>query len=381
MNITNVKDILGRKFGGSSLDDVQGISDYSLFKEAAVNMLSEIDPVETTRHTTLEVYEDVFDYDPPDDMKGLADIRPQTMFRNLGDNPTRRFLERFDQDKEDNDFSIEWFNGTKILRYAKDIGNKTVIENLNSLTGNGSWGGTAANIAVNTFNPYSGSGSIVADYDTGEYIENSTFGAVDLTDHKNKSVLFVPVYFPDASLATSVELRWGSSSANYFSRTRTAPQFGSFANGWNLIPFAWNGATETGTVDASAIDYLRITMTLSSSDTDIKVGQIFSALGQVRDLVYLSNYLFRSTSGTWLETPTADTDIVNLDTDAQNIFIYECCRLIASDLTRADDLQKFDNMLHGTAQKTGLYDQYKRRHPSEDIPSREQYRTVRYNRK
>ena len=382
MDVTQLKNILNRKLGGASIDDIQGISDYSLFKEAAVNLLTEVNPAETIRHSTIDIFKEVYDYDPPDDLMGLADIRPQTANRSASENPTRRFIESFDQSRNEEDFTLEWYNATKILRYKKSVGDNIGIHTMDGLATNGTWDGTAANIALNTANPYKGSGSIIADYDTGEYIENDDFTAVDLSDHESKSTLFMAVFFPDASIATSVGLRWGSSSSAYFSRTATAPQFGSFKNGWNLIPFAWNGATETGTVNTTKINYLRISMTLTSSDTDIKVDNIFSALPETQDLVYYSKYLFRSTAGTWKEVPTLDSDLINLDTDAENLFVYECVRLCALQIQgKSQTYQTYTNLLYGTSQEVGDYERYKHRNPEETIQPQTQYRKFSYNKK
>ena len=384
MTITTLKGILNRKFAGANIDEVVGVSDYSLFGEAASYFLSEVNPSETTRLGTLEVFQDVYDYDPADDLKELVDTRPQGSTRASSDNLTRRYSEEFDQGKHNNndDFALEWRDGTKVLRYAKSTsGGNIGVHDMDSLTGNGTWSGTAANIALSTYNPYKGSGSISADYDTGEYIENTGLTAVDLSDHENKSNLFLSAYFPDASLVTNVALRWGSSSTVYFSRTATAPQFGSFRNGWNLIPFPWNGATETGTVDTDNIDYLRITYT-GSSDTDIKFDNVFSALGTVRDILYYSNYLFRSSAGTWLAIPTADSDIINLDIDSENLFVYECIRLIALQLQGKGDIYtSYTNELYGTGQKPGMYDRYKKRKPDEAIYAQNRWRRMGYKKK
>lgn len=385
MNITSVKGILNRKFGGASIDDIQGISDYSLFQEAASNLLNEINPAETVRHSSLEIFRDIYDYSPPADIKTLLDERPQTSNRSRSDNSTRRFSEEFDQLKanNNNDFTLEWIDGARVARFAKSVeGGNTGISTMESLTANGTWDGTAANIAVSTHNPYKGSGSIQADFDTGEYIENDDMTKVDLSDHKNKSTIFLAGYFPDASLVTSIGLRWGSSTSAYFSRTKTAPQFGSFRNGWNLIPFAWNGATETGTVDTDNMDYIRITYT-GSSDTDIKFDNVFSALGEVRELVYYSKYLFRNSTGTtWLEVPTADTDIVNLDSDAENLFVYECIRLAALQLQGQEKLfNSYTDFLYGTAKEVGKYARYNKRNPDEAIQPQSRYRTFSYNKK
>ncbi len=381
MQISQLKNILGRKLSGANIDDVQGISDFTLFEEAAKNLLSEITPAETTRHSTLEVFTDIFDYDPPDDFRGLIDVRPQSATRADSDNPTRRFTEAFDQSRNNNEFTEEWQDGSKILRYAKNIEGNIGIHNMDGLDTNGTWDGTASNIALTTLNPFKGSGSINADYDTGEYIENDDMTQVDLSDHDEIGTLFIAAYFPDASFVTDVNLRWGNSPTVYWNRTVTAPQIGAFKNGWNIIPFAWNGATETGTVDPAAIDFIRVTLTLSTSDTDIRVDNIFSALGTIRDIVYYSTFLFRKSATVWLSLPTADSDIINLDIDAENIFVYECVRIAALGLANFPVYQEYTDMLYGEPGKPGMYDRYKQRTPDEEILPQTQYRKIFYIKK
>lgn len=385
MNITAVKEILNRKFGGASIDDIQGISDYSLFKEAGDNLVGKINPAETVRHSPLEVFKDVYDYSPQSDLKGLVDERPQSSQRSSSDNSTRRFSEEFDQIKSNNnnDFSLEWRDGARILRLAKSVkGGNESIHTMDGVTTNGTWDGTASNITLSTHNPYKGLGSISADFDTGEYIENDDFTAVDLSDHKNKSTIFLAGYFPDASLVTSIGLRWGSSTSAYFSRTATAPQFGSFKNGWNFIPFAWNGATETGTVDTSAIDYLRITYT-GSSDTDIKFDNVFSALGEIRDIVYHSKFIFiKNSDSSWTDLPVSDSDTVVLDNVSQNLFVYECIRLAALQIQGQEEVYTaYTNELYGTDQEIGMYDRYKSKNPDEEIKPQSRHRTISFNKK
>lgn len=389
MNIDEVKQFLGRKVSGASLDDIEGIGDFSLFKEAAVNVLTEIMPAETVRHNTLEVFNDIYDYGPPADFRGLADIRPQSLSRDESDNATRRYLESFDQNKNLGEFTEEWADGDKLLRYVRPIttpGNLG-IHTMDSLATNGTWDGTASNIALSTRDPYKGSGSISADYDTGEYIENDDMTAIDLSEHENKSTLFLAGFFPGSSFITNIDLQWGNDvDSNFFNRTVTAPQFGSFKDGWNVIPFAWNGATETGTVDTTKIDSIRVTIALSTSDTDIRIDNIFSALGEVRDIIYYSNFLFRTSAGVWIETPTDDTDIVNLDTDAHNLFLYECARIATLQLQGNSDLYKtYTSMLYNEpdehSDEPSMYARYKERTPEEEIRAQTQYRTIGYTKK
>ncbi len=372
MNITDVKNVLSRKFRGASLDDVQGIQDYTVFQEAASNLLSKIDPFEMIRHGEVDIFDGIYDYASPSDLKGkkIADVRPQ-VGRSMFDNSRQTFLEEFDIDKEDNTFTVEFDDATKFIRYSKDVGNSAGVDDVNDAD----WaiGGGASNLAVDTILFSEGGASLRFDIGaTGGYVENSALTSVDLSTHESKSTLFRFIYFPDASIITSVTLLIGSDSANYFSIVGSVHR-GAKRNGWNLYKFTWNGAAETGTAVTTAIDYERLTIVSTSADTDIRIGKLFSKLPKPSEFVYFSNCLFRPVSGsaTWLPTPTALTDIVNLEPEAQNIFIYECCIIVAEDLQRYEDRIKFLGHLgireDGTPSGGGLYGDYKRDKPSDAI--------------
>lgn len=361
------------------MDDVEGISDWSLFKEAAVNVINQIDPAETVRRATIDIFDGVYTYDPADDVKEIVDIRPQTTSRTTTDNASRVFSEEFDQTKSSNDFTLEYQDGTKILRYARDVGNsinitETIDDNFTAGTG-------VSNIAEDTVVFAESNRSLRFDVSSGSNLLTwDGDSVIDLSGHTNKSSFFLWVYIPDSSLFTSITVRVGSSSTNYYEITG-ALFFGSIRSGWNLYRFNWNGATETGTTDETAIDYVRFAIVMSSADTDIRIGTLSSKLPTPREYLYYSSYLFRTTSGTWLETPNNDDNIVNIDTDGHNIFIEECCLLIADGLTRPEAAQKHLNRLYGTAQQVGLYDRYKTRKPPEPIKPQTSWRKLSYNRK
>ena len=176
MNLTRIKETLERKFRGVSLDDVQGISDYSLFKEAAVNLIAEIDPFETIQNDELTLYHEVYQYASPTSLKDtkVVDIRPQVN-RGASEYYRQKFIEEFDRDKRNKDFSVEYDGGTKILRVARDLGNSLQLNNCDSLTANGTWStaGGGTNLAIDTLYKAEGSASLNFDIGaTGGYIEN-----------------------------------------------------------------------------------------------------------------------------------------------------------------------------------------------------------------
>jgi hypothetical protein len=386
---------------------------YGAISQGATDVQSKVKLKDLSRRAIIEnaLYDQVNRFKCPDDVDKNNIMQWYMLNGNtIVDTfyfPMRQISNRaFDANRQfdANLFTIEYQSGVKFIKvsdpslmfkygtstgttYTTTDGTGLTISTADSLTDNGVWnvGGNITSLVSDNLTYITGSGSLrfnINDSTNTGSLYNDGLTAVDLSDHENKSTIFLSAYFPDSSLVTSLTLRWGSSTSVYFSRTATTPQFGSFRNGWNLIPFAWNGATETGTVDTSAIDYIRITPTLSASDTDIKFDNIFSALGEVREVVYYSKYLFRSTAGTWLEAPTDDSDNVVLDTDAENLFVYECIRLASLQIQGQGDIYSaYTNDLYGTNQKVGLYDNYKKDNPSEVIQPQTQHRRFGYNKK
>lgn len=375
--ISTFKSELQRKLRGTSLARVA--DPYSTIGEAAANLLATIDPAETVRvaQITNALHDDVYDYAAPSDLKGnkIIDLRPQVS-REIADNATQKYIREFDQYKasQDDIFNVYYKNGTKLIRISKDISPApTVIEGISGVATNGMWavGDDADTLTADTQNYITGNASlnfnITASAGSG-YIENSTMTAVNLTNQDETGTVFAWVYLPVAANITNLILRWGNDSSNYWSRTVTTPHVGSFENGWNLVAFAWNGATETGTVDPSAIDYLRFTVTTATTDTDFRLDSITVSNGEIWEVVYYSKYLFQNSGGTWLEAPTADTDTINLDTDSYNILLYEAASIVAQEVGGQDaqgDFQYYYRHLHGDGAMIGLYDHYKEGNISE----------------
>jgi len=210
---------------------------------------------------------------------------------------------------------------------------------------------------------------LVSGQTTG-YVVNSDMTQVDLSDEDEIGTLFAWVYIPDYSIITSFALDWGSSASAYWSRTVTTPHDNtSFHNGWNLLAFNWNGATETGTVDPATIDYLKLTVVWDgTAETDLRLDRIWCSSGETYEVVYYSDHLFKNTGGTWLDIPTDDSDTINIDIDGYAIYLLEVTKLCLQQVKGVHaeaDINNADLELYGSGNRIGLYEKYTEAHPSE----------------
>jgi hypothetical protein len=330
--IAQLKNDLTAVIHGTTLNQIQNLD--GLIDRAGRKLVSELDPIETIRIAQINnaLYDDVYDYSCPADLKGdrIIDIRPQVN-RTTRDRFFQVYNEEFDLYKakvNPAEVTVQYNTAVKSLRIKKNLTQGLLLNNCNSLTANGTWtvGGSATDLTVDELNYITAGGSLRCNLSAGAnpstgYFENSTMEAVDLSRDEGIGSLFVWVYLPTGSNFTNIILRWGSSSSNYWSATATSANNSvAFQNGWNLVRFDWSSATETGTPDSSAVDYLRVTGTYNGTAmTAFRIDNIVSQLGSIYEIEYYSKYIFRSSAGTFQETVLDDEDEINLDTDSYNL--------------------------------------------------------------
>jgi len=366
---------------------------FHVFWRAARNVLTLVDPADTIRiaQITNAIHDDIYDYPIASDTKGnkIIDIRPQAN-REKSDSFSQRLSREFDKYKKTGTLQIRNNKGIKTLRLAADIkGRPVTVHSIDSLTANGTWaaGGDAENLTLDTLEYLYGSASLNFDLKSGGsvgYIENSTFEDVNLSDYDEVGALFVSVYIPDTSIITNFILQWGNDSSNYWSRTvTTCHDQSTFKTGWQILRFDWNGATEIGTVDPSAIDYLRVSVTYDgTAETDLRIDKITCSKGEIYEQEYYSECLFQNSSGDWISKPTSDEDTINLDEDGYNLFLYEsmieCCQQMAGEDAQADIRYAKERLYgDGSRENMGLYHKYKVDHPSQALRPRQFYYRLR----
>lgn len=335
-SVTNLKADLNGILHGTTTSQITGLD--NLINRAARQVLMDVDPNETIRLSSLTnpVFDQVFDYAAPADLKGekVIDIRPQVN-RTPRDRWSQKYSEDFDINKDytlQPNFNTNWNGAVKTLRIdSPQLNTGILLNNASSLTSNGTWTATApaSNLTVDNVNFFNLPSSLkfdLAALGSVGYLENSTMNAQDLTSHRAQSSFFLYTYLPTAANYTNLILRVGSDSSNYWTFTATTTHEGNaFTNGWNLIRFDWTAtSTVVGSPVVTAIDYLRVSWTYNgTADVGVRLNGIYSRLGTILQIMYYSKYLFRDASTlAFKETTTADTDLINLDTDSYNLLLF-----------------------------------------------------------
>src|SRR3990167_9426229 len=349
--------------------------------------LQDIDMRSAKRKATLSpnMYANVYDYAAPTDLKGekLIDLRRQV---NRPSNERWLLVDDVDFDRmKSNSYyrvAIRDENFSKLLRIdAIDTSKSKSIHTCESLTANGAWAATAdaSNLTLDNDNFISGGGALNFDMAAGGttgYIENSTMTQVNLTDYDEKGSIFVWVFIPDysdaeADTVTNFILRWGNDSSNYWSRTVTTNNEGvTFYDGWNLLRFDWNGATETGTVAPATIDYLRLTVTKSTSlaaDTDWRVDHFIIRLGEIYNTVYSTTYGWQTSALSYLEESTVTTDLLVADTDEIEGIAFKAAEYASQELKEYDEMKMFRDEYEAWKRK------YTSNNPSEALKKTRSY--------
>ncbi len=358
-SVLDLKNDITAILHGTTSNQIQNFD--GAINRAAREVLLDVDPQETKRivEFVAPIFNTVFDYPIAADVKGnkIIDIYPQVQ-RLPQDIWTQAYNQMFDVAKQNifsmaNMFTMNFNSSVKTLRVnAPWLNPPVIINQIEGIALNGTWsvGGTASNLSVNNTNFAQGSGALQFDATTGAaYIENSTMDSVDLSEVLNQSSLFTWAFVPTGSNLTSVELRFGSSSADYYLLVVTQTQQATaFANGWNLEQFPWASMTSVGSPDPSAITYARITLNVTASATACKVNGLNSILGTILNYEYYSKYLFRNAStGTYQETVLDDSDLINLDTESFNLLTYKVAGLVVQQQQGVDatyyDGPYFDN--------------------------------------
>ncbi len=375
-SISQLKVDLTGRLHGTSLNKVTGVDD--LISRAGRQVLLDCDPQETrrTQRIVATFYDKVFRNPAPDDLKGnnVIDIRA-VEDRPLSENPSQTYSKNFDLYKDPNSnivqFAVEQNHGTKIISINIDVSRPGVLlDECDSLTSTSIWTGDSQvfNLAIDQnfkikgggsiwfsilgaggsggfpllLNPLDSGGTAVSGSITGNIITPA-----DLSTHEQRGSIFLWVYIESITGLSSIQLKWGSSATNYWTRSVTTGHYQPWQAGWNLLRFDWDGAVSTGSPVSSAVNYLNLQFTTTVDLNNIRVDSIYSKLPKYFEIVYYSKYIFSTVDGVWQETVNADTNTINLDTESYDL-VLDMAEILAlrqmQDNGISVDIQSSENM-------------------------------------
>jgi len=164
-------------------------------------------------------------------------------------------------------FAVSNVASVQYLMVKSLDGNNSTINAATAYNQNGTWAGATAisNVSTDNYEGFTWPSSISFDYSgTSGTLTNSTMSSVDLTAFRNRSSLYIDLYLSSVTSITSVSLKWGTDSSNYYTVTSTTNYLGqSLVVGWNRIKFAWSSPTTVGTPTVTSIGYLQMTIAYS----------------------------------------------------------------------------------------------------------------------
>lgn len=336
-----------------------------LINQAVREVVSDIDLRSTKRRAYLSPYlsTDIYDYQAPSDLKGwgIIDVR-RIPGRTLADKFNIVQSEYFDRYKSYNKnlVAIEnqsFFNKLRVSADLQGSSEQAVIDDCESLTANGPWAASldAYGLFLDRDTFIIGEAALGFDMDasgatttTAGFLTNPLIPtALDLSDYKRGSV-FVRVWAPTVTGLGGFTLKIGSSASNYLSRQVTVTNENlAFYPGWMLLRFDLDGATETGTVDYSGIDYVQFAVNRSGgtalNTAHWRIDQIVAVRGVQHEVWYYTKFGWQNTSGTYLENSSSDTDLINCDTEEYDLFILRAKKVMADDLKQFTDSMIYAN--------------------------------------
>ena len=211
-------------------------------------------------------------------------------------------------------FAIQTVAGIQTIRVKSVDGRATSLNTATAYNQNGTWIGASAisGLYTDNFEGFSLPASVAFVFNgTSGTITNDgntykTFLPIDCSSFQNRSNIYFDIDFSSVTNLTSVTLKWGTDSSNYYTYTATTDYLGnSFVTGWIKIKIPWSSIPTTiGTPTITSIKYLQITIAASPTTNLglIRMQNFFISENVPLTLTYYSTYMVTTTSGTQSQT-------------------------------------------------------------------------------
>lgn len=378
--VSAYKDSVSGILSGMNINSVSDLD--GTIERAARVLVQRADIPEASGIQNITLYQGVFDYECDTTIFGTAitDIRPQGISRPSWDTATKTTQQQFDRLKayrpQGTTSTFQYENGVPIIRIKSPFSNQG--NTLDPCTQIANWvaTGTASTPIVDTSVYYQSPSSLRYTVTTGAGILTDTLSSsIDLSSYEDVGVAFLANFIPtDSANLTSITLKIGSDSSNYNSVTATTPFIGTFTdNLWQLVAFDFATASQTGTPDWSAIDYIQITDNVTGTITNMRIGDLFISQPTPAQILFQSAAIFiPSGSTTALTTITSNTDTIILNDPAYNLFLYEGALAILENTSGGAGDAMYERISRklngdGTDKNIGLYGMFRGDNPSEEL--------------
>jgi len=326
-------------------------ADYMLYLNRACKYLMTEYKIPTTeREHDLLLFTGVNEYPLPSDFQSAMEPqRPYSIHSPNFNNTTPRELRHW---RHGNTTAIKFIRETPYYVVNYEGGSNIAVHDMNALADNGSWAvsGDGSSLAQDKQIYTEGTASLRFTL-TGSggttTLTNSTLDQIDITDYVDQGFGFVNLQCPSGNTTaiTSVELRLGNDSSNYYSITATTRYRGdTIMGGWGLIGFDFSSKTETGTVTDTEIDYAVIVITNPIDGTvngTYRVDNLFLAEAVYFQLPYYSLYNVKTTGGAYQESVTSTSDTVLCPVGHEEAFYYKALEIAAAERLKDAGLAQY----------------------------------------
>ncbi len=331
--IASIQTQMNTYIGDASTDRVSAAERYQFMTEATIWLQTQLDNDHSIRTYSVSFFDTLHSYKIN---AAVTDVLESNALRratsesgiDLTRRDSRQVLTDVSQNAQESTYALERKDGNLYLVINHDSKYSALqVSTFSSLTNDGgTWTADtttsdATNLAVDDVDGSNGTtGCLSFDVDVSQSgnnratIYNDDLTEGDLTDDKDLTTWLLDVKFPSVTDITSVTLYWGSSSSDYWSVTSTTNYDGAAftADFLNTPKFTWLGATQTGTPDVTAINYIRIDINYGAGQVDatsFKIDNLRLVRPEVLTLHYTSWNVGTNSSGTQLKAFTATTDI------------------------------------------------------------------------
>lgn len=384
--VSQLKDGIAGILSGVDLNQVDDLN--GSIESAVSTFVQKADVPEASGIQNITLFSGVFDYPCTDEVFGtsLTDIRPQGVSRYPWDFAVKTDQETFDRTKgyypSGTMAAFQYQYGVPILRIVAPFPVQFVPIDPMSSFGNWTVSGTASNLQIDQTVFYESPASLRFNLGIGTgFLSETLQGPLSLSNYQGVGTGFLAIQIPsgfDPANLTNITFNFGSDSSNYSSVSATQGFLGNWiANNWLLVAFDFSTATNTGTPNWSAMQYVNLAFTTTSGFTNFRTGGLFISLPSPAQILYQSSAVFIPTTTRIPQTTiTSNDDTIIFSPAAYNIFRYEAALSVFQNTGGELGSALFETIAsilngarakNGTVINAGLYDLYRGDNPSQEM--------------